>query len=620
MKDKIIILLGSLVLMITFYGCSGKNTSIPSGVTSDSNISVITLDPADPTEIKEPDSSNTVNQLDEITYAQGDIPRLYITTSNYQNKRNAVNNLALDKFVTVCSCEADSFRASYLVDGNTATRWASGYKDDASFVIDLGEAKKFSYIILNWESAYGKEYTISASEDNTNWTPILEEKNGCPQVREYSFQEVTARYVKWQGVKRGSEYGYSIFEFGVYADEASAQEVPVTNGASYPYLNTFSEEYQPVSIAITDRIGGKNELINDNEAIVCIRGNSTALTDKLSYNFKLSSKKDVLGLGEGKKWCVLANHFDKTMLRNKISYDFADNLGLPVKLETEFVDLYIDNVYEGLYLLTEPVSDGKNRVDIDINNGEFIIERCTYREDIAKELFQSPIYNLNFGFKAPDYEDITADQRDQMMISISKAEEAIQSGKQSDIEKLIDLDSFAAMYVFEELFKNIDYSFDSNYFYIKGGKLYAGPIWDMDLSMGNVSSIYEFESYYKYNNSIQNGVTYGNGSGDSTEGLWALADWYEALLKYDFFERLVAAKFDLAEAPFEQLYTRDGVIDQLVNQYETALLRNYDRTYWDLTNVYSKYERETPDDTYLANVEYLKSWLEKRKKWLYKNR
>jgi hypothetical protein len=305
------------------------------------------------------------------------------------------------------------------------------------------------------------------------------------------------------------------------------------------------------------------------------------------------------------------------MLRNKISYDFAINLGLPIKLGTEFVDLYIDNVYEGLYLLSEPVSDGKNRVDIDINAGEFIIERCTYIENASKEMFQSPIYNLILSYKAPDYDEITEDQKKLLNNFIGKVEAAIKSEKQSEIEKIIDIDSFAAMYIFEELFKNVDYSFDSNYFYIKGGKLYAGPIWDMDLSMGNVSSVYEFEPYYIYNNSIINSITYGNGSGNSTEGTWALSGWYELLMNYDFFKQLVANKFDLVEDSFEQIYSDDGVIDQLIHKYKDSLERNYSNTYWDLTKTYSRYERETPEDTYIGNTEFLKNWLRERKEWVY---
>ncbi len=605
--------------MTLLYGCDTDLN--PSTLTNQQDsIKVITLPESTIDSEEEGANSDHFNEATSVIYPQGDIPRLYITTSNYKNKLNSSNNLALDKTVSVHSCEADVLRESYLVDGNVNTRWASGYDDNAYFVLDLGEAQTFSYININWESAYGKEYTISASDDKTNWSLLVDEKSGTPGEHKYSFHEVTKRYIKWQGIKRGTDYGYSIFEFGVYPDNTTAEGESIGNDSEDPYLDYFQEDYQPASITIVDRAEGLSEIIIDKEATISIRGNSTARTNKLSYNFKLSTNQDVLGLGEGKKWCVLANHFDKTMLRNKISYDFAHNLGLPIKLNSEFIELYIDHIYEGVYLLTEPVSDGKNRVNIDTNAGEFIIERCINNQRKSDEMFQSPIYGLNFTFKSPDYDKITVEQKEQLMNFIGKAEEAIVTGTQSEIEKIIDIDSFASMYVFEELFKNVDYSFDSNYFYIKGGKLYAGPIWDMDLSMGNVSSAYEYEPYYIYHNSIINGVTYGNGSGKSTEGLWALDGWYQLLMNNDFFKQLVSDKFELAEASFELLYSENGIIDQHVLQYGEALENNYKNTYWELNKTYSLYEREKPDDTYKDNVEYLKDWLRKRKEWVYENR
>lgn len=616
MNINIVKIICCIVVIMSLSGCGAITTSylVDAPVIS-SSLEINT----EPNENTEASISSTTEQTSDIVYSQGDIPRIYITTANYQNKLNSKNNLALDKKVTVHSCESDNLREAYLTDGNTDTRWASSYEDNECFLIDLGKSEKFSYIDIIWEGAYGKEYTISVSEDNTNWVTIIDEKSGHPDDISYSFPEVSARYIKWQGIKRGTEYGYSIYEFGIYKDSTSANVTPAGKGDN-PYLSIFTKEYQPVSITITDSAGGSHSLIYDKDAIICIRGNSTSLTSKKSYNFKLSAKKDILGLGEGKKWCLLANHFDKTMIRNKISYDFAEALDLPVKLETAFVEVFIDGVYEGVYLLSEPVSDGKNRVDIDINNGEFIFERCAYVAEASQGMLQTPVLNLNFKIKTPDADKVTDEQKTQLIDFLGKVEMAMMSGDPSVMEKVMDLDSFASMYVFEELFKNVDYTFDTNYYYVKGDKLYAGPIWDMDLSMGNASSTYDHRPYYKYCNSIIDQVTYGNGSGDSTEGIWAATEWYETLLKYAFFKQLVDNTFDQVEAPFEQLYSEGGVIDQLVNQYGEAFERNYRDSYWSLSKTYSKYEREAPDNTYAANVEYLKDWLKKRKTLIYENR
>lgn len=621
MKKNISIekLICCIVIVMMLTGCGAITSSSPTDSPSNSTSTETTVVPDESAEAATTEGISSEKQSTDIEYSQGDIPRIYITTANYQNKLNSYNNLALDKKVTVKSYETDNLREAYLIDGNIDTRWASCYEDTEFFLIDLGNSEKFSYIKIKWESAFGKEYTISVSDDNTNWVPIINEKNGSPGDMDYSFNEVSARYIKWQGIKRGTDYGYSIFEFGVYKDSTLANTASAVSG-DYPYLSTFTDEYQPISITIIDSLGGGYPQINDDNATICIRGNSTSLTNKKSYNFKLSAKKDVLGLAEGKKWCVLANHFDKTMIRNKISYDFAEALNLPVKLETAFVEIYIDGVYEGVYLLSEPVSDGKNRVDIDINNGEFIFERCAYVEKVSQGMIQSPVFNLNFNIKSPDADVVTNDQKTQLIDFLGRVEEAIMAGDSSVMEKVMDLDSFASMYVFEELFKNVDYTFDTNYYYVKGDKLYAGPIWDMDLSMGNVSCVYDFRPYYIYNNSVIDQDIYGNGSGDSTEGFWAASEWYQALMTYDFFQQLVDRTFDQVETSFEQLYIEGGVIDQLVNQYGAAFERNYCDTYWSLTKAYSKYEREAPESTYSANVEYLKNWLKKRKKWIYENR
>ncbi len=620
MRNAIIRGLGCVLVAIIFSGCSA-NLSVRSSeeMLRHNSTEEITDQPIKGTENASTEDKAPETEATKPYFSQGDIPRIYITTANIQNKSNS-QNLALDKKVMTDCCEADSFRASYLTDGNMDTRWSSTYENNASFQIDLGKSETFGYIRIDWENAYGIEYCVSVSEDNTNWTMIIDEKNGAPGSKDYSFQEVTARYIQWQGIKRGTEYGYSMFEFAVYKNSNATQEKAVVDVLETPYLKVFTEEYQPVSLTILDSTGGEYETISDTEATICIRGNSTANTDKKPYNIKLSSKKDVLGMGEGKKWCLLANHFDKTMLRNKLAYDFADCLGLPTTLEASFIELYIDGVYEGVYLLSEPVSDGKNRVDIDISQDEFLFERCAYVEELSQGMFVSPVYQLNFEFKSPDADEVTEEQRAALINFLNTAEKAMKSGKQSEMEQVIDLESFAAMYVFEELFKNIDYSFDSNYFYVKGGKLYAGPVWDMDLSMGNISTVYEHEPYYIYNNAIIDGVTYGNGSGDSTQGFWAMDGWYQVLMKQDFFQQLIADKFTAVESEFERLYAENGVIDQLTTQYLAAFERNYSDTYWEMTKVYSKYEREIPDSTYLANVEYLKTWLEKRKEWIYNHR
>ena len=64
------------------------------------------------------------------------------------------------------------------------------------------------------------------------------------------------------------------------------------------------------------------------EGSVKVRGNSTAFGPKQPYNFKFDEKQDVLGMGAARKWCLLANCFDPTLMRNYLAMEFAQHLGL----------------------------------------------------------------------------------------------------------------------------------------------------------------------------------------------------------------------------------------------------------------------------------------------------
>ena len=111
-----------------------------------------------------------------------------------------------------------------------------------------------------------------------------------------------------------------------------------------------------------------------------VRGNTTALNwiEKKSYAFKFSEKTNVLGMGKGKKWVVIANVFDPTLLRNYLAFETAMELEIPYTSEHRFVELWLDGSFLGSYVLFEPVQQGAARVDLDIesNNGrkDFLVE------------------------------------------------------------------------------------------------------------------------------------------------------------------------------------------------------------------------------------------------------
>lgn len=132
-------------------------------------------------------------------------------------------NLAFMKKATASSSETNTFTPDKATDGDReGTRWASDYTDDQWIEVDLGQEYTIDQVNLKWEGAFGKEYKIMTSLDGENYTEAYHETNGSAGLREITFEPVNARYVKMQGIQRGSKYGYSIYEFEVY--EVSNEE------------------------------------------------------------------------------------------------------------------------------------------------------------------------------------------------------------------------------------------------------------------------------------------------------------------------------------------------------------------------------------------------------------
>jgi len=116
---------------------------------------------------------------------------------------------------TASSLESASFPASNAVDGNTGTRWSSGFSDPQWIYVDLGATHTISKVVLNWEAAYGKAYQIQTSNDATNWTTIYSTTSSTGGVQTLNVSG-SGRYVRMYGTQRATQYGYSLWEFQVY--------------------------------------------------------------------------------------------------------------------------------------------------------------------------------------------------------------------------------------------------------------------------------------------------------------------------------------------------------------------------------------------------------------------
>ncbi|MFF1609002.1 discoidin domain-containing protein [Amycolatopsis sp. NPDC058278] len=126
--------------------------------------------------------------------------------------------LSQGKPATASSTESSSYPASAAVDGNlTSTRWASKEGTDPQWLrVDLGAAKAVTHVKLSWEAAYGKAYSIQTSADGTTWTTIYSTTTGNGGTDDLTGLAGTGRYVRMNGVTRGTSYGYSLYELQVF--------------------------------------------------------------------------------------------------------------------------------------------------------------------------------------------------------------------------------------------------------------------------------------------------------------------------------------------------------------------------------------------------------------------
>ncbi|WP_084369682.1 discoidin domain-containing protein, partial [Microbispora sp. ATCC PTA-5024] len=124
------------------------------------------------------------------------------------------SNIAQGKTTTASSSENGTLGPANATDGNTGTRWASGFSDPQWLQVDLGQSYTISHVTLNWEAAYGRAYQIQTSQDGANWTTIYSTTTGDGGTDDLAVTG-TGRYIRMYGTQRATAYGYSLYEFAV---------------------------------------------------------------------------------------------------------------------------------------------------------------------------------------------------------------------------------------------------------------------------------------------------------------------------------------------------------------------------------------------------------------------
>ncbi len=218
------------------------------------------------------------------------------------------------------------------------------------------------------------------------------------------------------------------------------------------------------------------------------RGNSSFMMPKYGMKLEFSDKVSMFGMPKNRDWALVANYGDKSHLRNYIAFKLSEWLNAPYTPKCQFVELYLNRKYMGLYLFTETIKVAKNRVNIPENDSSFLFEK----ED-AKKLDPPFITTQNgyqFHVKAPKQ---PSDASLKMLTDhLNEFDEYILRGNfygNDPIENRLDMEDFFRYYWIQEFSKNPDANFRRSVHltWQKGGKIHMGPIWDFDQAFGNAA-------------------------------------------------------------------------------------------------------------------------------------
>ena len=413
-----------------------------------------------------------------------------------------------------------------------------GYADETTALIDFAISSPFDDVTeeyfaekkTSWFNSGDNYYLFVPSSIGTEEVTVnFEPKNAAVTVDGVSVAD--GGTISLEGKDEITvKCGDSEYNVDIIAESKVASVFIETDSGSLDYIHEKKGNEEEGNISIIGADGADVEYAGRLE--IKGRGNSTWQMEKKPYNIKLDSKENLFGMGKTKKWSLIANHGDPSLIRNVLAYQAAENAGMPYTPQFTPVDVYINNDYMGSYLLTTRIGVDGSNVDIydlegetedanekdletyakagaygrfagllegtkkwyDIPNnpdeitGGYIIEMELANRYADEASGFVTTRSQPFTMKSPEY--LTKDQIDYISGYYQSVEDAIFEGKSmEELNKLCNVESLAQMYLLNEWCSNMDFGLTSTYFYKPvGDTLYCGAAWDFDIAFGNNGS------------------------------------------------------------------------------------------------------------------------------------
>ena len=330
------------------------------------------------------------------------------------------------------------------------------------------------------------------------------------------------------------------------------------------------------------------------------RGNSTWNTfdtNKRSYLLKLDKEKELFALPSARKWILQANVTDKTSLRNAYAYHLGREVFTKAGWapKTQFVHLFVNGKYLGLYMLMEKAEIAPNRIPLNPDPADE-----SFLAEVNSRLNRAWNFRSDEGvaFSIREKENAKQDYYRKAEETLQKFENVLFSENFTDentgYRAYIDIESFVDWYIVNEYTKNHDARFQDSCFLTYSSadkKIRMGPIWDFDIACGN-----------------------NKDECANPEGLFIQSrHWFERLWQDPYFREKVAERWRECRPQIEESFGWiEGEAKKLENDanLDDKIWQRFGYRQWPNAPGYK--ERKT----YRAEVEYMEGWLKKRAAWL----
>ena len=332
-----------------------------------------------------------------------------------------------------------------------------------------------------------------------------------------------------------------------------------------------------------------------------IRGNSSKDLEKKSFQINFDKKEKILDMpAKAKKWGLLANHMDKSLIRNLVAFKISSLLGQKYSPACKSIDLIIDGSFEGNYIICDKIEKGEGRVELDSmdeNSNEYPEITGGYLMEIDGFADQEPYhFTSKKGVKVTiKYPDANKNQTNYIKSWFDDIEENIYTNKKVDN---IDLETFSQFFILNEFCADID-SVWSSYYITKqrnDEKMHFGPAWDFDLSLDNDNRLYPTNSREKW---IFN---FGLSSGTFRQFISKLMSCEDTLNAVQQKWRDVTINDFTKEKVF-------NFIEEQIQYLDESVKLNFKR--WDVLNKILQYEA-VARGTYEEEIKHLKEFIEER--------